>query len=175
MKKGDLEPDSDIDAYDEHRRKGKRGSIWYRGAGKWRNLPPGADGRILTTHGANLDPTWDPLGVAGVQMATGTYVGTGTGVNQNIAVGFTPDFIQVSEAETQTSGIVAHRIKEMLIPNAPGVQFCIVISDLGGVGLPGIQPTTELTQPVASQFRVTGNLNSDRFGPYYWVAFKKQP
>ena len=170
MKKGDLEPDSDIDVYDVHRRKGPRGAIWYRGAGKWRNLPPGTNGRVLTTHGANLDPTWEPVGVAGVQMATGTYVGTGTGVNQNIAVGFTPDFIQVSTAESPTSGIVGHRIPQMSVP----AQFCVSISDIAGVGLPGIQPTTELTQPVASQFRVTSNLNIVNVN-YYWVAFKKQP
>jgi hypothetical protein len=173
MKKGDLEPDSDIDVYDVHRRKGPRGAVWYRGAGKWRNLPPGNDGRILTTHGPNADPSWDPLGAAGVQMATGFYVGTG-GANQDIVVGFTPDFIQVSEAFTiGESGIIAHRIQEMTTSDGPG-QFCITISDLAGVGLPGIIPTTELTQPVASQFRVTGNLNiAGRI--YYWVAFKKQP
>jgi hypothetical protein len=171
MKKGDLELDSDLDAYDEHRIKGPRGAIWYRGAGKWRNLPPGADGRILTTHGPNADPTWDPLGVAGVQMQTGSYVGTGAGVNQNIAVGFTADFIQVSEAESQTSGIIAHRLQEMSVPQ----QFCIVISDLGGFpGVPGIVPTFELLQPVASQFRVTGTLNTVSKN-YFWIAFKKQP
>jgi len=171
MKKGDLELDSDLDVYDVHRRKGPRGAIWYRGAGKWRNLPPGTNGRVLTTHGANLDPTWEPVGVAGVQMATGTYVGTGVGVNQNIAVGFTPDSIQVSEATSPTSGIVAHRINPQMNTPSP---FCISISDLTAPGLPGILPTTELTQPVASQFRVTASLNVLNHN-YYWVAFKKQP
>jgi hypothetical protein len=171
MKKGDLEPDSDIDVYDVHRRKGPRGAVWYRGAGKWRNLPPGTNGRVLTTHGPNADPTWEPIGVAGVQMATGTYVGTGIALNQDIALAFTPDLIQVSEAESVSSGIVGHRIPQMI---TGGNQFCVSISDLTGPGLPGIQPTTELTQPVASQFRVTSFLNVVSKN-YFWVAFRKQP
>jgi len=172
MKKGDLELDSDLDAYDIKFRKGKRGSVLYKGAGKWRKLPPDTDGEVLTTHGPGADPTWEPC-AGGMLMATGTYVGS-VDVNQNVVVGFTADFIQVSQAELPASGIVGHRIQEMLLPNAPGVPFCISISDLGGPGIPGIQPTTELLQPVANQFRVSGSLNVLN-KVYYWVAFKKQP
>jgi len=170
MKKGDLELDSDLDAYDVHRIKGPRGAVWYRGAGKWRNLPPGTNGLVLTTHGPNADPTWGPIGAAGVQMATGSYVGTGVALTQDIVVGFTADFIQVSAAESISSGIVGHRTPLMSTP----FPFSISISDQTGPGLPGIQPTVELLQPVASQFRVTSFLNVVSKN-YYWVAFKKQP
>jgi len=173
MKKGDLELDSDLDAYDIKFRKGKRGSVWFKGTGKWRKLPPGTDGYVLHTHGPGADPTWEPC-AGGMLMATGTYVGI-RNVPQDIVVGFTADFIQVSQAEPQTSGIIAHCTSDMLfIPNGTGAQFCIVISDLGASANPGIIPTLELTQPVANQFHVIGNLNEQN-RLYYWVAFKKQP
>lgn len=171
MKKGDIESDGNLDAYDLTIRKGPRGAVLFRGPGKWRKLPPGVDGQVLTTHGPGADPTWETPSL-GATMQTGTYVGTGALLNQDIVVGFTPDFIQVSHAESPASGIVAHRTPEMVTLNGPA-QFCIIIDDLAGPGLPGINPVPWLTQPVASQFRVTQDLNIlDKV--YFWVAFNKQ-
>lgn len=43
-----------------------RGDILYRGASTWSRLPAGTDGKVLTTHGASADPTWEtPSGGGG--------------------------------------------------------------------------------------------------------------
>jgi hypothetical protein len=39
-----------------------RGDLFFRGASQWNNLPAGVDGRVLTTHGAGADPTWEAGG-----------------------------------------------------------------------------------------------------------------
>lgn len=36
-----------------------RGTVLYRGAVAWTALAVGADGQVLTTHGAGADPTWE--------------------------------------------------------------------------------------------------------------------
>lgn len=43
-----------------------RGAILYRGATTWGALAPDTDGKVLTTHGAGADPTWEtPAGGGG--------------------------------------------------------------------------------------------------------------
>lgn len=37
-----------------------QGSVLYRGAGAWNDLPPSTDNYVLTTHGADADPSWTP-------------------------------------------------------------------------------------------------------------------
>lgn len=56
-----------------------RGDLAYFGLGNFlRNLPPGADGRVLTTHGAGADPTWEVGGGSDptkLPLAGGTLTG----------------------------------------------------------------------------------------------------
>ncbi len=52
-----------IDGYDLSQIfSGSRGSILYRGASGWTQLPPSTDGYALKTHGAGADPTWELVG-----------------------------------------------------------------------------------------------------------------
>lgn len=113
------------------------------------------------THGTPPAPS------GGVQMALGSYVGTGIGLTQDIVVGFTPDYIVDTMAESPSSGFIGHRMSNM-----QSAAFCVEHCDVIAAGVPGINPTIAITQPVANQFRVTGYGNIVG-KTYYWVAFKR--
>jgi len=57
-----------------------QGDIAVRGASEWERLPAGADGKVLTTHAAAANPTWETApGAAGGEANTASNVGTGVG------------------------------------------------------------------------------------------------
>jgi len=64
-----------------------RGDIIFRGESGWVRLPAGANGRVLVTHGAGADPTWEALPGASITInTTGILTGGGTGSVFNLAV-----------------------------------------------------------------------------------------
>jgi len=56
-----------------------QGDILYRGSAGWSYLAPGTDGKVLTTHGASADPTWETPS-AGAGAMTLLHTGSGTSV-----------------------------------------------------------------------------------------------
>lgn len=82
-----------------------RGSVLYRGEDAWDALIPADDGKVLTTHGVDADPTWE-VGGAAVEAGMGltststtTFIGTETvtisldipvAINHGGTAGYTP-------------------------------------------------------------------------------------
>lgn len=54
---------------------GTRGSILYRGASGWAILAPDTNGKVLTSNGANADPSYQTVSAAGISgLTTGAFV-----------------------------------------------------------------------------------------------------
>lgn len=70
-----------------------QGSILYRGATAWESLAPDTDGKVLTTHGAAANPTWEAAsGGSNVDVQTLTATGAGT---WSPGGGVTPTYVRV--------------------------------------------------------------------------------
>lgn len=80
-----------------------RGDIVFRGAAAWQRLAAGADGRVLVTHGAGADPTWEALPSSAVTInTTGILTGGGGPTNTfNLTVDES-NLVHKSGAETIT-------------------------------------------------------------------------
>jgi hypothetical protein len=59
-----------------------RGDILYRGASTWVRLPADTDGKVLTTHGASANPTWETPagGGSGGVIGTASFDATGASI-----------------------------------------------------------------------------------------------
>lgn len=54
------------------------GDILYRDSASWALLPAGTDGKVLTTHGAGADPTWETAAGGGAVTLISEQIATGS-------------------------------------------------------------------------------------------------
>lgn len=80
-----------------------QGAILFRGAGGWAALSPSTSGRVLTTNGAGLDPSWSTVGGTGTvtSVTVGGTTVTTTGTLPAVAYDITQSLTLTQQNQAQ--------------------------------------------------------------------------